>query len=164
MNFTENHGLVIAQSNPSTLPYPHVQITSFGINVKQSATSYTQITSSSMNIYAPVNDAATKVASFGSTIYLGRTNDLHLRLTTNSIEMYDKNGLDQFFAVKDLRTEEDGTARITETFLASGTSRSFNVNLLPETPVLQTDNTYKYEITAKVDNDSVTVSQTPNEK
>lgn len=92
MKFDSTNGLIIAQSSPSTTAYPLVQITpSSGIFIKQSATSYSKITSSSMEIYVPVSSTATKVASFGTTATIGQTSTGRVEVTSTGVGLYNKN-------------------------------------------------------------------------
>lgn len=58
--------------------YPLTEITPQQINIKQSATSYTSITSSGLDVYIPASNVATKIASFGANILLYNNSGKHM--------------------------------------------------------------------------------------
>lgn len=80
-----------------TYPYIEVNSSSSGaINIKQSATSYTSITSSGMDIYAPVNSTATNIASFGTTARLGRADLSRFLMNADSLQAYNSSNTKYF--------------------------------------------------------------------
>ncbi len=130
--------------------YPYIELgttATSAINIKQSATSYTSITSSGLDIYTTVNSAATKIATFGTTVRLGQSSNSHIDLDYHSLQLIDKES-NTYFYVSDLR-DSTGYATLTESFIGDGTKKDFLVSLKARSTATTT---------ATVDGTSVTVS------
>ena len=75
-----------------------------------------------------VNALGTVVASFGNSITLGKTNDMHLTLDYNSLELVPENpSYGNGFSIGDLR-DENKQATLTENATGDGVKKSFVLN------------------------------------
>lgn len=102
---------------------------SAGILLRDGLTNFAQLTPGETAFYDGAGNASTNVvATFGTSgSVIGKAAESHAFIDYHSLQMVDAEG-SVYFHVSDLR-DQGGTAEITETFVADGTTRDFYLHM-----------------------------------